>query len=639
MQFGEDYLFDDVSFIINDTDRIGLVGVNGAGKSTMLKILVGECAPEEGEIQKPKDFTVGYLPQESVHMQGRSLLDEVNSAFIELEDIKRQMDDAQHMMEAFTEHTSAEYQALIERFSDLHQRYDHHGGYSVGSKVSQILDGLGFRQSDHGRMTDEFSGGWQMRIALAKLLLRQPDLLLLDEPTNHLDIESLTWLEEWLKNYSGAILMVSHDRKFLDNITKRTIEISVGDVFAYDGNYTTYVRVSAERRELLKSAFTNQQKKISEIELFIKRFRYKATKARQVQSRIKMLEKMQRIELEEENRSAIHFTFPQAPNSGIVPIEVRHATKYFDKLLVFENINLRIERNDRIAFLGKNGEGKSTLARVIAGVETLTTGECEQGYNVLSAYFAQQQAEELDGTKTVLQTVEEIAANGTPTNLRSLLGAFLFQGDDVFKFVRVLSGGEKSRLALAKMLLQPANLLILDEPTNHLDMRSKAVLKDALMKFNGTIIVVSHDRDFLEGLVNKVFEFKDHEVREYLGGVEDWQWKKREMQNANAKQKNEDGQVKKVESRIRSAKQSSSEENRIRDKKLKTLKDKVSRVEKKIADTETKKSELESLMARPDFYKDGGTARTVVEDYNALKLALNDLYYEWAEVNDKLEKQ
>jgi len=637
MQFGGEYLFDDVSFIINDSDRIGLVGVNGAGKSTMLKILVGEIEPEEGEIQKPKGFTTGYLPQESVQLEGRTLIDEVNSAFTEIEELQRQIDDLQRQIEEYTDHASEEYHEILEKFSDLHHQFDSHGGYSIGAKVSQVLDGLGFKQSDYSRLTEEFSGGWQMRIALAKLLLRQPDLLLLDEPTNHLDIESLTWLEDWLKNYSGAILMISHDRKFLDNLTKRTIEISVGNVFAYDGNYSTYVRVSAERRELLKASFTNQQKKIAEIEQFIERFRYKATKARQVQSRVKMLEKMQRIEIEEENRNAIRFTFPQAPNSGIVPVEILNATKYYGDLLVFNNINLRVERNDRIAFLGKNGEGKSTLARVIAGVENLTSGECKYGYNLIPAYFAQQQAEELDGAKTVLQTVEEMAPNGTPGNLRSLLGAFLFQGDDVFKYVRVLSGGEKSRLALAKMLLKPSNLLIFDEPTNHLDMRSKAVLKDALLKFAGTIVVVSHDRDFLDGLVNKVFEFKDHAVKEYLGGVADWQWKKRELANEKAApKKSVANEPKNVETKQRN-KPVKSEENRAREKKIKTLKESVTRIEKTIADVESKKTELESVMENPDFYKDGGKAKVIMADYNTLKQTLNDLYYEWAEMNKKVE--
>jgi len=639
MQFGGEYLFDDVSFVINDRDRIGLTGVNGAGKSTMMKILTGEVEAEEGEIQKPKDFTVGYLPQDGVQLHGRPLIDEVNSAFEAIEELKLQIENVQRKIEEYTEHTSAEYNDLIALFGDLHHRFDHHGGYSIQSQVSTVLDGLGFRQSDYIRLTEEFSGGWQMRIALAKLLLQKPDLLLLDEPTNHLDIESLTWLEDWLKNYDGAILMVSHDRKFLDNLTNRTIEISAGDVFAYDGNYSTYVRVSAERRELLKSAFNNQQKKIADIEKFIERFRYKSTKARQVQSRVKMLEKMQRIELEEENRSKIHFRFPPAPNSGVVPVEISNATKMYDELLVFKEVNLMIERGDKIAFLGRNGEGKSTLAKIIAGKEQLTFGECTFGYNVSAAYFAQQQAEALDGNKTVFQTVDEEAAGDTRINLRSLLGSFLFQGDDAFKYVRVLSGGEKSRIALAKMLLKPANLLVLDEPTNHLDMRSKAVLKEALQNFTGTAIIVSHDRDFLDGLVNKVFDFKDGAVKEYLGGLQDWQWKKQQVQSGGAMESLKVKQPAKVHNTPppKDNRQPTQKKHNIR-KKPDPLKNKITQLEKLIAETETKKTELESIMANPDFYKDGGVSKQIITDYNAVKSALTDLYYEWAAVNEQLEK-
>jgi ATP-binding cassette subfamily F protein 3 len=563
-----------------------------------------------------------------------------------LEDLKQQIDDVQKKMEEHTDHTSAEYNDLVELFGDLYHRFDHHGGYSIQSQVSTVLDGLGFLQSDHGRLTQEFSGGWQMRIALAKLLLQTPDLLLLDEPTNHLDIESLTWLEDWLQSYGGAILMVSHDRRFLDNITKRTIEISAGDVFAYDGNYSTYVRVSAERRELLKAAFNNQQKKIADIEKFVERFRYKATKARQVQSRVKMLEKMQRIELEEENRSQIHFEFPAAPNSGVVPVEIVDATKMYDELLVFENINIKIERGDKIAFLGRNGEGKSTMAKVIAGIEPLTFGECKYGYNVSVAYFAQQQAEALDGNKMVLATLDEGATGEVRTKLRSLLGAFLFQGDDAFKYVRVLSGGEKSRLALAKMLLQPSNLLILDEPTNHLDMRSKAVLKEALQKFNGTILVVSHDRDFLDGLVNKVLEFKDHNVKEYLGGLQDWQWKKQQLEaqakaDALAKTTSKKAQAPKFPDKAQDKPKDKRSQNGAKnnnDKKLKLLKDKISKLEKNISATETKKTEIEAVMANPDFYKDGGKSKEVLAEYNTLKEALNSFYFEWAEVNEEMER-
>lgn len=647
MQFGGEYLFDDVAFVINDRDRIGLTGANGAGKSTLLKIIVGEIEPEEGGIEKPAGFTVGYLPQDGLHFTGRTLLAEAKSAWVELEKIEQEIDRTQQLVSDHTEHESAEFLTLVHRLGDLHHEYDHMGGYAIESKIAAVLHGLGFQDSDMLRLTDEFSGGWQMRIALAKLLLNKPQLLLLDEPTNHLDIESLTWLEAWLQNYEGAIMMVSHDRRFLDSITVRTIEISAGEVYIYEGNYSTFLRLQAERRALMRSAFDNQQRRIQEIERFVERFRYKSTKSRQVQSRVKMLERMDKIEVEDEDRSKIHFTFPPASQSGVVPMDIRHATKYYDELCVFKDIDFRLERGDKVAFLGRNGEGKSTLAKIIAGIEPLTAGERVPGYNVQIAYFAQQQAEALDPDKTVFATVEDGATGEVRLKLRSLLGAFLFSGDDAFKPVRVLSGGEKSRLALAKMLLLAANVLVLDEPTNHLDMRSKAVLKEALQKYTGSFVVVSHDRDFLEGLVTKVVEFKDGKIKEYLGGVDAWLWKHEHANDApavEAAQKKEakafhkSKDAKKSGSAPKPDKKSGGDKNSDRVKRQKPVKDKIAKLEKSIAQTEERKTAVEEELAHPEVYKDGARAKKLNDEYATLGATLKDLYFKWGEAAEELDR-
>ncbi len=645
MQFGGEYLFDDVSFLVNDRDRIGLVGANGAGKSTLLKILVGELEAEAGTIDKSNEYRIGYLPQDGLKYSGRTLIDEARSAWPTLVDVDEETARVQRAIEEHTDHASAEYLDLVNRLGELHHRFEELGGYGADARIAAVMSGLGFTAGDLQRLTDEFSGGWQMRIALGKLLLQQPDLLLLDEPTNHLDIESLTWLESWLQSYEGAIIIVSHDRHFLDAITLRTIEIAGGDVYMYDGNYSTFVVRQQERRELMRGAFENQQRRIGEIERFIERFRYKATKARQVQSRIKMLERMERVEMEEEDRSRIHFTFPPAPPGGVVPLEVKDGTKYYDSLLVFAGVDLQIERGDRIAFIGRNGEGKSTMAKILAGVEPLTRGECAVGYNVVRAYYAQQQAEALDPDKTVLETVEEIAVGEQRTQLRSLLGAFLFQGDDVFKKVRVLSGGEKARLALAKMLLVPANVLILDEPTNHLDMRSKTQVKEALQKFKGTIIVVSHDRDFLDGLVSKVCEFKDHAIKVYPGSVEDWLRKRGTASvdeataaKSGARERERVKEQQPQPGNDKESKRRKAEERNARAKRLKPLKDRVDRLEKEIAAKETRKKEVEEELANPALYANGETMKRLNDEYRAVSGELNDLYFKWSEANEALDR-
>jgi ATP-binding cassette subfamily F protein 3 len=658
MQFSGEYLFDEVSFMVNDRDRIGLVGANGAGKSTLLKILVGETEAESGTIEKSNEFRIGYLPQDGLKYSGRTLIDEARSAWPVLVDVDEETWRVQRLIEEHTNHASEEYLDLVNRLGELHHRFEELGGYAADARIASVMSGLGFTAGDLLRLTDEFSGGWQMRIALGKLLLQQPDLLLLDEPTNHLDIESLTWLETWLQSYEGALIIVSHDRHFLDAITIRTIEIAAGDVYMYEGNYSTFVIRQQERRALMKGAYENQQRRVAEIERFIERFRYKATKSRQVQSRVKMLDRMERVEVEEEDRSRIRFTFPIAPPGGAVPLEVKDGTKYYDSLLVFEAADLQIERGDRIAFLGRNGEGKSTMAKILAGVEPLTRGECVVGYNVVRAYYAQQQADALDPNKTVLETVDQIATGEQRGQLRSLLGAFLFQGDDVFKKVKVLSGGEKARLALAKMLLVPANVLIMDEPTNHLDMRSKTQVKEALQKFKGTIIVVSHDRDFLDGLVSKVVEFKDHAIKIYPGSVEEWLLRRgnTSVEAATAKKVQSLKQVKPARKEKESspavahvkpagtakpshhARHAENEARNARSKRLKTLKERVTKLEKEIAAQEAKKVEIEDTLAHSEIYRDGEQAKKLNESYRMVGVALSELYFKWGEANEALER-
>ena len=502
IQFGGRTLFEDLSVTIGAHDRIGLVGANGSGKSTLLKIIAGLNSPDTGFINKAHFVTVGYLPQDGISAKGKTLYHEAETAFEDVLLVQEELKEVQHSLETL-DTSSLEYMDMLEIFGELHHKLEELDAYRMKSKIEQVLMGLGFSAQDMQRQTDEFSGGWQMRIALTKLLLQEPNLLLLDEPTNHLDLESLQWLEEYLHQYNGAIILVSHDRAFLDGLTAKTIALSSGRFDIYNGNYSFFEKERVVRKELLMNQYKNQQQQIKQTQEFIERFRYKATKARQVQSRVKQLEKMETVELENEEEE-IHFHFPQPQSSGRVVLELQSVVKSYGGHCVIQDLNYKIERGDRIAVVGVNGAGKSTLARILAGVEPFDSGKRIAGHNVTVSYFAQDQAEELDLSLDVLMTVESSAASETRLQLRTLLGSFLFHGDDVFKKVSVLSGGEKSRLALAKMLLQPANFLIMDEPTNHLDMRSKRVLQDALNTYGGTFFIVSHDRAFLDPLVNKV---------------------------------------------------------------------------------------------------------------------------------------
>lgn len=514
---GED-LFTGITFIINERDKIGLVGKNGSGKTTLMRIISGQMSAETGSIIIPEGKTVSYLAQELVPSDKLSVFAEAMTAFKYIDDLQIQREQLLKELAEREDYESDGYTKLLYILSDIDDKLSLTNHESFEGEAEKVLLGLGFKPSDFPRSMAEFSTGWQMRVELAKLLLQSPDLLLLDEPTNHLDIDSIQWLEGFLSQFRGAVILVSHDRAFLDNVTKRTIEIAKGKIYDYKTNYSNYVQQREERIEHQRAAFNNQQNEIAEIEKFIERFRYKASKSRQAQSRIKMLEKMERIEVDDKDNSAIRFRFPPAPNSGNIVIEATNISKSYDSLNVLKNIDLLITKGEKIAFVGRNGEGKTTLTKVILGLLDYK-GECKLGANVTVGYYAQNQAASLDLNKTVFQTIDDIATGDMRTRVKSILGGFLFQGEDIDKKVSVLSGGEKGRLALAQLLLKPHNLLILDEPTNHLDMVSKDVLKSALLQYEGTLIVVSHDRDFLDGLTDKVFEFKDKKIKPFIGGI------------------------------------------------------------------------------------------------------------------------
>lgn len=517
---GED-IFSGITFLINDRDKIGLVGKNGSGKTTLMKIISGKMTPETGTIIIPEGKTVSYLAQELVPSDKLSVFAETMTAFKYVDELKNHRKQLLNELAEREDYESEGYSKLLHTLSDIDDRLSLTNHESFEGEAEKVLLGLGFKPSDFNRSMAEFSTGWQMRVELAKLLLKSPDLLLLDEPTNHLDIDSIQWLEGFLSQFRGAVILVSHDRAFLDNVTKRTIEISKGRIYDYKTNYSNYIEQRKERIEHQRAAFSNQQNEIAEIEKFIERFRYKASKSRQAQSRIKMLEKMERVEVDDMDSSTIRFKFPPAPHSGNIVIEANKISKNYDTLNVLKDIDLLITKGERIAFVGRNGEGKTTLTKVILGLVDYH-GECKLGANVTIGYYAQNQAASLDLNKTVFQTIDDIATGDMRTKVKSILGGFLFQGEDIDKKVSVLSGGEKGRLALAQLLLKPHNLLILDEPTNHLDMVSKDVLKSALLQYEGTLIIVSHDRDFLDGLTEKVFEFKNKAIKPFIGGIYDF---------------------------------------------------------------------------------------------------------------------
>ena len=624
--------------MIGPHDRIGLVGSNGTGKTTLLRIITGVVQPDAGIISKARFVTVGYLPQEGVAVSGRTLYKEAESAFEDVLEVQRELEEAQSNLVRLDPATS-EYTEVLEIFGELQHKLEDLDAFRMKSKVERVLMGLGFSVADLERMTEEFSGGWQMRLELTKLLLREPSVLLLDEPTNHLDLETLQWLEEYLKGYNGAVVLVSHDRTFLDSLCSRTIALSMGTVEQYAGNYSFYEQEHVKRRELKVQAMKNQQQKLKETQEFIDRFRYKATKARQVQSRIKQLGKTEIIEVEPEE-SGIRFDFPQPPASGRIVIELRDLSKSYGSLEVFESLDFKIERGDHIAVVGVNGAGKSTLSRILAGAESFNAGQRIVGHNVTLSYFAQHQAEELDPERDVLGTIDDIAEGDIRKRLRTLLGSFLFHDDDVFKKVSVLSGGEKSRLALAKMLLKPANFLILDEPTNHLDMKSKKVLQDALSRFEGTFLIVSHDRAFLDPIVNKVLEVGKGTVRTYLGSMRDYLLKKRDQRDAAMKPAQAADQVSggSREPSDKERKRVEAERRQQLSVKLRPLKLQVEALEQEIEKLEARHKEIEAAMLDPGLYKIGAEAKKMSIERKEVEQLLARAYDRWDSLQTEIEK-
>ncbi len=657
VSFGGWDLFKDISFLINPKDRIGLVGKNGAGKSTMLKVLVGLQQPTSGCVSRNGDCTIGYLPQQMKVADTTTLFAETESAFGEVIDLEKEIADLTEQITVRIDYESKEYENLLHRLNDCNDRFQILGGLNREAEIEKTLLGLGFKRSDFTRATSEFSGGWRMRIELAKLLLRRPSLFLLDEPTNHLDIESIEWLEGYLKEYNGAVVLISHDRAFLDNVTNRTIEISLGKAYDYKVPYSRFVELRRERREQQMAAYLNQQKMIEQTEEFIERFRYKPTKSNQVQSRIKQLEKIERIEVEEEYPATLNIKFPPAPRSGQVVVEAKDAAKSFGEKKIFSGATFTIERGEKVAFVGRNGEGKTTFARLVIGELEPTAGLVRIGHNVHIGYYAQNQDDLMNGDFTVFDTLDRVAVGEVRTKLRDILGAFLFRGEDIDKKVKVLSGGERARLAMARLMLEPYNLLVLDEPTNHMDMRSKDILKNALQKYNGTVIVVSHDREFLDGLVDKVYEFRDGQVKEHLGGIYDFLRDRklesmRELERSDASAKTAAGTAKATAGTTNkpsgNADKSASGKPALSGKELYTLKreaDKqlrkaerdVEQAEEEIMALEKQIGEMDKQMADPAAYGIDLSDGVLYKQYNEMKDKLNKLTYRWEELSIVLE--
>ena len=641
VEFNATPLFEDVSYVINKKDRIALVGKNGAGKSTMLKILAGLQHPTAGTVSIPRECTIGYLPQVMVLSDERTVMQEAELAFEHIFEMQADIERMNQELADRTDYESEDYQKLIDRFTHENDRFLMMGGTNYQAEIERTLQGLGFRRADFDRSTSEFSGGWRMRIELAKLLLRRPDVLLLDEPTNHLDIESIQWLENFLATRANAVVLVSHDRAFLNNVTTRTIEISCGRIYDYKVKYDEFVVLRKERCEQQLRAYENQQKQIEDTEAFIERFRYKATKAVQVQSRIKQLEKIERIEVDEEDNSALRLKFVCSSRSGNYPVICEDVAKAYGDHVVFHDVNLTINRGEKVAFVGKNGEGKSTLVKCIMGEISDYTGKLTLGHNVQIGYFAQNQAQLLDSELTVFDTIDRVAVGDIRLKIRDILGAFMFGGEASDKKVKVLSGGERTRLAMIKLLLEPVNFLILDEPTNHLDMRSKDVLKEAIRDFDGTVIIVSHDRDFLDGLATKVYEFGSGVVKEHLGGIYDF-LKKKQIENLNELQKSPSlsesptGAKKPsaAEAPQASAGRLSYEEQKELNKRLKKLERRVADCEAEIEQTEAAIAILEEKMATPE----GASDMSLYEQHQKLKQQLDRVMEEWDAASTELEE-
>jgi len=633
VQFNGKFLFNNISFLANPKDRIGLVGKNGAGKSTLLKIIAGQLEAESGVISKPSGATIGYLSQDIKPKAGKTIFDETYSALAELKDLDAKVKYYTKQLEERTDYETDSYMELIQDMHVANERFSLLGGDTADAEVEKVLLGLGFLRKDLTRKMEEFSGGWQMRVELAKILVQRPDVLLLDEPTNHLDILSIEWLEEFLKDHNGTVILVSHDRAFLDNITNRTIDITLGRINDYKVPYSKYVEQRAERIALQMASYENQQKFIADTERFIDRFRSKASKATQVQSRIKALDKVERIQVEEQDTSVMRLRFPPAPRSGKVVVLAEGVSKKYGDLEVLKNVELMLDRGEKVALLGKNGEGKTTFSKIVVG-ELDYTGTFELGHNVAMGYYAQDQAESLDSSKTVFQTLDDVARGDVRTTLRDILGSFLFGGEDVDKKVSVLSGGERGRLALAKLLLEPVNLLVLDEPTNHLDMHSKDVLKQALQKYDGAMIIVSHDRDFLSGLTSKVYEFKDKNVKQHIGDVYEFldKVKASSIQEFSAKPKV-------VEVKAESKKETKEEQHlrKEREKEVRNAKNRADRLEQEIAKLEKEIADLDELMLDAEGYKEALAERDVFKEYQQKQESLDAKMVDWEEAVNKHE--
>ncbi|MBR7157019.1 MAG: ABC-F family ATP-binding cassette domain-containing protein [Bacteroidales bacterium] len=643
VSFGGFNLFSDVNFHISDNDRIGLVGKNGAGKSTLLKIILGINQPTSGKVMVPQGLNIGYLPQQMEHAKDKSVIDEALTAFSELYDIHAQIDSISAQLAERTDYESKEYHNLIVKLNELNDRAAILGSESPESQAERILVGLGFKREELSKQTSTFSQGWNMRIELAKILLRKPDVLLLDEPTNHLDIESIEWFENYLKSFSGSIVLISHDRKFLDNITNRTVEIMLGKIHDYKVPYSKYKVLRKERMEQQKAAYENQQKMIEKTEEFIERFRYKATKSNQVQSRIKQLDKLDRIEIDEEDKSALSVKFPPAPRAGQIVFKSVDATIGYGSKVVIDNVNINIERGEKIAFVGRNGEGKTTLMKIITKELYPIDGEASLGYNVDMGYYAQNQEDVLDKNATVFDTLDRIAVGDIRTKLRDILASFLFRGEDIDKKVAVLSGGERARLAMAKLMLKPHNLLALDEPTNHMDLISKDILKQALQAYDGTLVIVSHDRDFLDGLVNKVYEFRDGKVKEHLGGISDFLERKK-LENLNELERKSGNIVNSADTSLRQEKTTGEKneelsdkeaaklsylEHKEREKEKKRHQNKIDKCEKEIAQLE---EDLKVIEDKLSTLADVGEIEKYSKEYQSKKNLLDAKMDEWIEL-------
>ena len=635
VEFSGTTLFSDISFVINEKDRIALMGKNGAGKSTLLKILAGVRQPTRGKVSAPKDCVVAYLPQHLMTEDGRTVFAETAQAFAHLHEMEARIDALNKELETRTDYESDSYMALIEEVSALSEKFYSIDATNYEEDVEKSLLGLGFTREDFQRQTSDFSGGWRMRIELAKLLLQKPDVLLLDEPTNHLDIESIQWLEDFLINNGKAVIVISHDRKFVDNITTRTIEVTMGRIYDYKVNYSQYLQLRKERREQQQKAYDEQQKFIAETEAFIERFKGTYSKTLQVQSRVKMLEKLELLEVDEEDTSALRLKFPPAPRSGSYPVICEEVAKRYGDHLIFDHVTLTINRGDKVAFVGKNGEGKSTLVKCIMGEIADFTGKLQLGHNVKIGYFAQNQAQLLNENLTVFDTIDYVAQGNIRLKIRDILGAFMFGGEASDKKVKVLSGGERTRLAMIRLLLEPVNLLILDEPTNHLDMRSKDVLKDALREFDGTVILVSHDREFLDGLVDKVYEFGNQKVVEHLGGIYNFlEHKKmdslRELERSTGTSTSTSGTG---EAQV--------SQNKLSYEARKELSKAIKKAEKAVAEAEARISELENGIAVIEAKlatPEGASDASLYGEYSALKKELSDAMDLWTERTMELEE-